>query len=306
MKNFVTILLSFGILAGGAGASWYLYTHPVDLEALTFTQPCAKPLPYRVGSIDPRFNLTKIEIVAQLEDAASLWNKASGKTVLAYAPEDPNAMPVNFLYDARQQAVTLSQKIDSTEDSQDKERAAIEELQAAYKAAQEDYARAVAAFNIASEAYAREVREVNASGGANKVTYDRLNGEQARLRAEQVALKRQGDALNGQGKELQSRIARFNLGVRQINQAVQSFNAAVGDEFEEGQYIRDASGARRIEMYAYKNETELLHSLAHEFGHALGLGHNDDPASIMFPYNKSGVVLSNADLASLTAACKLK
>jgi hypothetical protein len=304
VANTVALIVVFAAAVGGA---WYFRTYPVDLAQVkaVFIPPCVKPIAYRVGSIDPRFALSKSDIIAELGTASAIWNDAAGKPVLAYAPDDTHALVVNFVYDARQQTVTLGQKIDSTEESQQAEHAAIDALQQAYASAQQSYASAVAAFNEASRKHAEEVRQVNAAGGADPTTYARLQSEQEDLKNQQEALRAKGDALAAQGKELESRIHAFNAGVHQINQIVQAFNSTVGGEFEEGLYVREASGAEHIDIYAYKTKNELLHSLTHEFGHAIGLGHNENPGSIMFPYNKSGVTLSKDDIADLKSMCKL-
>ena len=295
---FVFLLISIGATA-------YFYQHPIPAPSFSFAAPCSTPIPYTVGTIDPRFGTTKEAIVARLAEAADLWNTAAGKPVFAYAPDNLHAIPVNFVYDRRQETVTLGKSIDSTEASQTAERAEIEAAQQVYLAAQQAYAAKIASFNTDSQAYAREVRRVNAAGGADRETYDRLQAEQAALKVRQTELNAQGTALNQQGDALQARIDAFNASVHSINAIVDTFNATASGDFEEGQYVRGADGKERIDIYAYKDQAELLHSLAHEFGHALGLEHNQNAASIMFPYNKEGVDLSADDIAALKAACKL-
>lgn len=305
----VVIVLALGAL----GASvYYVYSTHKDLLSnfslsnLSFSAPCAKPIPYTVGSVDSRFGLSKSEIVADLAKSSGLWNAAAGKSLLVYAPNDPSAMPVNFVYDTREEAVALGSKIDSTEATQNTERSQLDAEQAQYVAAQQAYASAVAAFNAASEQYASEVRQVNNSGGADPATYARLNAEQARLKQQQQDLETRGQALDQQGTQLQAKIDAYNASVSSINQIVSAFNKNAGGDFEEGQYVRTASGAQHIDIYAYKNQSELLHSLAHELGHAIGLGHNQNPVSIMFPYTTTSTSLSTDDVDALKTVCHLQ
>lgn len=291
------------VLIAGLGI-YYFRSDAVQFVRINILPNCSTPLTYTVGTIDPKFGLTKEEVVAKLGSAAALWNRAAGKTVLVYDPADAHAMPVNFIYDTRQQTITVGSAIDSTEASQEQDRKQIEALQAKHKTAQIAYASAVDELNRESDAYSKEVREVNARGGADQATYDRLNVEKVSLETKRRALEAKGTVLQAEGQELTALIAVYNKKVGAINQIVEDFNATAGGDFEEGQYVQDAHG-KRIDIYAYKNQAELLHSLAHEFGHALSLPHNENSQSIMFPYNKSGVALSVDDLAALKTACHL-
>lgn len=301
------LLLVLLVLVGAV----YLHERPAVVDNLTaaynklpFVDPCAKAITYRVNSIDSRFGLTTSEVAQKLEAAATLWNTAAGKVVLVYAPGDSSALPINFIYDKRQQVVSVGQKIDSTEAAHEATRAALERDQAAFLSKQQAYASAIATFNADSKRYAAEVSRINAQGGADPATYDRLNREKAELKSRQQDLDQQGAALDQEASALKARVSSFNAGVRSINQVVADFNSVAGEDFEEGQYVVSGS-EKRIDIYAFKSENELLHTLTHEFGHALGLPHNQNPASIMFPYNKDGVSLSEDDIAALKLACRL-
>ena len=292
----IALLLATGILF------FFFKQDTLDFVNESFRKPCTTPIAYRVGTIDPRFGLTKETVVEKLETASALWSTAYGQQLFIYSPSDASAIPINFVYDRRQQTLTLSSEIDSTGASQLVERSAVQQAQAVHAKAQQMYAVAVEALNKESSAYSREVQAVNARGGATPQEYAQLNAQKEALDKRQQALRAQGEVLAQQSNELKVMIDAYNAKVKDINQVVQNFNATAGGDFEEGQYVQDASG-KRIYIYAYKNQNELLHILAHELGHALGLDHNQNPQSIMFPYNKSGVTLSSDDLSALRTLC---
>ncbi|MEX2007834.1 MAG: matrixin family metalloprotease, partial [Candidatus Levyibacteriota bacterium] len=52
------------------------------------------------------------------------------------------------------------------------------------------------------------------------------------------------------------------------------------------------------------NYNELIHTLTHEFGHALGMQHVSSPQSIMYPYTTSFLTLAPEDLEQLAYVCR--
>lgn len=124
-------------------------------------------------------------------------------------------------------------------------------------------------------------------------------------------LKKQYDSLNAQGKATQTMYdeltvlhAKYEALRTKINSAVAQGNIISGEEFEEGKYIRDKDGTR-IYIYAFQDKTELMRTVIHEFGHALGLEHTENPESIMYRSNNTSqnLSLTKEDLAELAKVC---
>ena len=80
-------------------------------------------------------------------------------------------------------------------------------------------------------------------------------------------------------------------------------NSKLGTEFCEGNYT-GKDGKQTITIYQFDSGVRLVRVLAHEFGHALGLLHNDSREAIMYRLNQSdSLELAPADIAALKARC---
>lgn len=310
-RRVVDVVILLAVL-GGAG--YFALTHQ-DLVLQVTRQvearflACRSPVTYSLGTIDARFGISKATLIADLKEAEALWEKSSDKDLFEYR-SDGGDVVVNFVYDYRQQA---SDRMAASGIRIDKSRASFDALKAQYDSraariasAKAVLAAAIAAYESGYQTYNAEVAKWNKQGGAPPAEYDRLQAEKATLDAEAQKIKSQESALNADieilnamGTSLNKLIAELNLNVDRYNQA----GASTGGEFEEGAYISEA-GSQRIDVYEYSNHTELVRVLAHELGHALGLGHVADAEAIMYKVNQGKkLTLAQDDITELNAVC---
>jgi hypothetical protein len=112
--------------------------------------------------------------------------------------------------------------------------------------------------------------------------------------------------VNDLANRINQRIKDYNDLIDEANANIHVINQSAGQEFDEGEYISDSSG-KRINIYEFENKNELERVLAHEFGHALGLGHDSNPDSIMYYLNKStNMELTAEDKEALFEVCQVK
>ncbi|MBI2410099.1 matrixin family metalloprotease [Candidatus Kaiserbacteria bacterium] len=271
MKDASRWLILLVALVLSTGVIYYEYQN---------TRPCRHPVGFALGAIDKRFEISNAALVENARASAAIWNDAAGKTVLAYEPQA--SLKINLIYDEREATAKLGSQIAREQEEIDAARAALDTLRARYEIEQAAYVREVAAVNA-------RLPVGKAGGGAKKQ-------EAAALKAKQAALSALSDTIN-------AKVAEYNARVRVINAKVAEYNQFAGQTFREGEYVSDARGVR-INIFEFIGATQLKRVLAHEFGHAIGLGHNEDANAIMYAENESGnLVPTAADLSALRALC---
>lgn len=302
MRSFAGKLFSFVLwvlLACLAGYVGYTYYE---------NQPCKNPIEYKVGTIDPRFGVSKAQFLADISQAGSLWSTAEGKTLFEYNPD--GKLTINLVYDDRQkltqQEQSLTSSIDSTKGVADSVKQQYTALQTSYNTASNGYSATLAQFNQAQSDYNAQVAYYNSHGGAPQKEYAALQAQKAALDSQRVSLEAERQQVNDLANQINALIDKYNLLVDHINATVDAINndGLTGTQFEEGVYISDSAGTR-INIYQFNNQSYFLRVLAHEMGHSLGLGHNNGADSIMNPVNQSkNFALSAEDLEALQAECR--
>ncbi|MFZ2523122.1 MAG: matrixin family metalloprotease [Minisyncoccia bacterium] len=270
--------------------------------------PCKSPIEYSLGTFDPKFGISKEDFLSSLAKAESVWESSIGKDLFKYNPK--GSLKVNLLYDDRQavtqQLKSMGIQVSNTKASYDSLKLKFDSLQSDYLQEKSLYESKLNYFEEKKDVYEAEVRSINSKGGANKATVSRLNQERELINSILEEIKLIQTSLNKKVDSINALATTLNELARNLNMTVDKYNTvggSLGGEFEEGTYVEDGFG-RRIDIYQFENKTKLVRVLAHEFGHALGLEHNDDPKAIMYRLN-AGIneKITETDLSELKTLC---
>lgn len=242
---------------------------------------CDDPVSYQIGTIDSNYNLTENEVILMAKSAAAIWNEAFGKPLFVY--DSTGKVTINLVFDERQETI---QQIDSTSENIDEEREIIDLNLAEYEAQSAELEARLSKLN-------EEITYWNEQGGAPLQKFDELNKRQKEL---------QNDIskLNAAAGQLNRSTAAFNSKIDNLNKQINTFNSVLNTKPEEGLYT---SGQNTIDIFIYRNPNQFTHTTAHEFGHALGLPHTQNPTSIMYPTATEILELSQEDMVMLNTFC---
>lgn len=241
-------------------------THPTDLRVR-----------YRIGEVDVRFGLSRAEVQKLTEEAASIWHDGTGREWFVY--DDEARVSINLIYDERQMETQTRQKIkDELDDIQARHQRNSDNIELRRQQLNNEFQNLQAELTAWQQEYNRVVHALN---------HTHNNQERQQLLQKEHELLTQQTSLN-------NKVANYELSQSQFNQAVDNLNAEADNlnhriqhantrlsprEFDKGQF-----DGYKIDIYEFRSIDDLRLVLAHELGHALNIGHNDDPTALMYPY----------------------
>ncbi|GEM_PF-379851 len=283
------------IVLVGAGTYWYQSTASV----------CPVPLSYRVGDIDPAFGLSREQALQYAVGAEAVWEQGVERELFVYDEAAP--LTIRFIYDDRQESANFEAIQRAILDEQRKQSEAannaLEQLRGEYDQLIAAYTERTAEYEEKLKHYNEEVTSYNDRGGAPEEEFERLQKEQTALTEEADGLDELSEKLSLLAKDINVLAERGNQLVDSYNEGVMKYNKQFGFayEFTQGDYQGES-----INVYTFSSEEEVIAVLAHEFGHALGLGHVEGTSSLMYYLLESSdeiPMLTTFDRQSYEATC---
>lgn len=274
-----------------------------------FAKSCRTPLKYSIGEIDPRFDITPEQLKNIIAEAENVWEKEGGLDFFTYDPGAP--LQIKMVYDERQQGTVEADQLENDLKTLENQRLALDRQ---YGGLDQEYDRKLAAFKSALAAYEKKLKDYNKDvsywnkkGGAPEDEYEKLKKEQEELEKDYEALKDQESELKKLASRLNSLVNKENALVNNYNLAITTYQNKYGEtqEFEKGVF----DSAQGITIYQFRGMDDLRLTIIHELGHALGLGHTQNPQSIMYylmgEQNLENPTPISEDMAELKNVCQL-
>ena len=319
-KRVLIAIAVVGVLigCGCSGAPWQspsrdsvTLTHGDRTEYLTEGQKPTLPLHWHLGSVDPRFNVTRGEVRQAIEQATQIWESAAGKEL--FREDDTSGFPVDLIFDERQAQM-------NEEDAAKKSIKAIEttltaskdqELSAksSYEEAKQRLDSEEGAFDGRLKIYDQRVDYWNTNGGAPPDAMQQLGSEKEDLTAEKARIQQADRDLDVMRTEVNHAVESYNQLVTGYHQSVVDFNRKFGTAATRiiGECHLINEEPKDVTIYAFEDQIHLTMVIAHELGHALGVQHVKGDGSLMSAVESgkkgpSDLRLSESDLVALRAA----
>lgn len=272
---------------------------------------CSEPLSFRLGEIDERFSITDDELIALIQEAARVWSDAADTTVVLY--DENGGIAINLVYAEVQQ---LSDREKQYRDRLEHEEFSITVLENEYRRMNRQYEEEVQKYDEDSRKLQQMINQTNEwvvqkneNGGFNDQDLKRYESRRDEIERRKRDLVQREIMLERKAGELNSKIDFLNEKIEKKNKLVEEYNRTFSGvrKFTQGAYEWTADRGS-INIFHFLDKDELRLVIAHEMGHALGIGHVSNPESVMYELmggqSRPGIKLTTEDIEALKATCK--
>lgn len=281
-----------------AFTSIHTHAHPVS-QHLDEAEDDDSPLLYRIADLDPRLSISKQKMIEISQEAAAIWEQGTGKRYFVY---DPKAtFTVNLVFDQRQ--VRSMKRTENLKNLEQEKQLWLDENQKLLKLKQDSQ-------QLHTQLELQKIKyqaQLNAYASAQNKYLNKSNTKNLNLLQERTKLlNQQRDVLrilindhDRNHQQIQVKTDELKQLHEQLTQSVDRFNQYFAPQLvHKGQFK-----GKQIFIYEFSSIDDLRLTLAHEFGHALGLKHTNNPKSLMYPRIKEqdpkNFQLTATDLALL-------
>jgi DNA repair exonuclease SbcCD ATPase subunit len=229
--------------------------------------------------------------------------------------QDETAFPINFVFGVAQDKLNdrrgAKAKIAALDSALQESKRIHREAAAQFEDAKSRIELEESALKFKLDRYNHTVESWNSSGGALAEVVDQLTQEKQDISDEKAQVERDIPEVEALRSNANSLADESNRKLEEYDKAVRAFNSKFGSEISVvlGECRSNSLGVESIQIYGYKDEDDLAFVLAHELGHALGLGHVKGEGAIMSAVEKgekraAKFELTPRDLKELQTAMK--
>lgn len=238
------------------------------------------PLRYRIASLDPRLNISSQQMIELSKQAAAIWEKETGQKYFIY---DPKAeFVIHLVFDQRQiRSIKRSENLNLLEQEQQIWLHQNQQLQSL----KENLAQSATQLELQKIEYQSNTQEYQKAlqkfetSRPNNHLFIKLQQQRQILQQQSTQLQTQVENHNQLIQQHHAEIEKSKQLHQQLKQSVATFNQTFKPQIlHKGQF-----DGKQIFIYEFSSLDDLCLTLAHEFGHALGLKHTKDPKSLMYP-----------------------
>ncbi len=255
---------------------------------------CDRIINYDIGQFDERFGISRDEFLKQVESADRTWERQTGNYMFEY--KAGAEFKINLIFSEAQEKLNKSTKLIK---KMEKRQAILEANKRSIEARLAQHKTRSANYEQAVNTYNKEVSHWNGMGGMSVEQIQKFNDKKQQLANMQRTMQ-------NNRREVNELIKQHEQATQAYNKEVNAYNKLVGngERFQSG-----TTNGKEINIYFFKDKQQLYSTLAHEFGHVLGIEHVNQTDAVMYALmndeNREGV-LTQADTKALEQVCRPK